>query len=324
MAIEAPPGNGVSTTLSSAITSTSATTCVLTSAAAFTNAQYHCLITDGTNYEIVEATGLSGSTLTIVRSAELWNGASTAFTFAVGSSVTIVTSLQSVLNLMAAAPIVNATSSSAAPSMSSADGLLVVTKSGGGVGDALQIKDSGTSDAKSLRMDAANNLQIMSNAFTPIFVVADSGVLTAYGALAMGSNKITGLTNGSGAQDAAAFGQVPVPANGYGITGNTGATPTPAVGLTNQSSFIGSPVTLTAATPSNVTSLSLAAGTWLLMGQAAIDNTTAATNAVGTLGIGTTTASFTGALTGAEIILGGATAGTAHFASLACSCGVVV
>src|ERR1017187_1846153 len=101
MAIESPPGNGVSTTLSSAITSTSATTCVLTSAAAFTNAQYHCLITDGKNYEMVEVTGLSGSTLTIVRGAELWNGASTSFTFAIGSTVTIVTSLQSVENLAA-------------------------------------------------------------------------------------------------------------------------------------------------------------------------------------------------------------------------------
>src|ERR1035438_1660798 len=183
MAIESPPGNGVSTTLSSAITSTSATTCVLTSAAAFTNAQYHCLITDGTNYEIVQATALSGTTLTIGRAAETWGGSATAYTFAIGSTIAIVTSVQSVMNL-------------AAQSMT--------------------------------------------------------------------------------------------PANGYGITGNTGATPTPAVGLTNQSSFIGSPVTLTAATPSNVTSLSLAAGTWLLMGQAAIDNTTAATNAVGTLGIGTT------------------------------------
>src|ERR1035438_6889372 len=101
MAIESPPGNGVSTTLSSAITSTSATTCVLASAAAFTNAQYHCLITDGTNYEIVAATGLSGSTLTIVRGAELWNGASTAYTFAIGSTIAIVTSVQSVMNLAA-------------------------------------------------------------------------------------------------------------------------------------------------------------------------------------------------------------------------------
>jgi hypothetical protein len=116
----------------------------------------------------------------------------------------------------------------------------------------------------------------------------------------------------------------PVPANGYGITGNTGATPTPAVILTSASSFIGAPVTITGITPVNVTSLSLAAGTWLLMGQALIDNTVAATPITAALGIGTTTASFAGALTGAETLLGGATAVTAHFASIACSCVVVV
>ena len=81
MAVEAPV-NGVSTTLASAITTTGATTCSLTSATGFTNAQYHCLITDGVNYEIVTATGLSGTTLTIVRGSEAWNGASTAYTFA--------------------------------------------------------------------------------------------------------------------------------------------------------------------------------------------------------------------------------------------------
>jgi hypothetical protein len=197
---------------------------------------------------------------------------------------------------MAAAPIVNATSSSAAPSMSSADGLLVVTKSGGSVGDALQIKDSGTSDAKSLRMDAANNLQIMSNAFTPIFVVADSGALTAYGALAMGSNKITGLTNGSGAQDAAAFGQVPVPANGYGITGNTGATPTPAVGLTTSLAVLASNTAIPASIV-NLASLSLGAGTWLVLAGVMVANAgTVTTPDFVSAWVGTSASAVTGAL----------------------------
>jgi hypothetical protein len=115
-----------------------------------------------------------------------------------------------------------------------------------------------------------------------------------------------------------------IPANGYGITGNTGLTPTPAVTLTSASSFIGGPVTITGATPVNVTSLALAVGTWLLMGQATIDNTVAAVPIVAALGIGATTASFTGALTGAEILLGGSTAVTAHFASISCSCVIVV
>lgn len=40
---------------------------------------------------------------------------------------------------------------------------------------------------------------------------------TMSGAIAMGSNKVTGLTNGSGAQDAAAFGQIPVPSQSNGL-----------------------------------------------------------------------------------------------------------
>jgi hypothetical protein len=157
------PANGVATTLASAISSTSATTCSLTSATGFTNAQYHCLIVDPTktNFELVEATGLSGTTLTIVRAAESWNGSATAYTFASGSTIAIVTSVQSVINL-------------AAQSMT--------------------------------------------------------------------------------------------PANGYGITGNTGLTPTPAVGLTSAAGTITSGVVLPHA--GTVTKImdtaSLGVGTWLL------------------------------------------------------------
>ena len=100
MGTEAPPGNGCATTLASDILYTDAT-CDLVDVTAFSDAQYHCLITDGTNFEIVEATGLSGSTLSINRAAENWNGASTAYGFAAGSTITVVTSLQTVLNLIA-------------------------------------------------------------------------------------------------------------------------------------------------------------------------------------------------------------------------------
>lgn len=94
------PANGAQTTISSSITS-SATTCALTTATAFLNGQYRCLITDGTNYEIVLATALSGSTLTIVRAAETWNGAATAYGFAGGSTITCVLTVQSAVNLTA-------------------------------------------------------------------------------------------------------------------------------------------------------------------------------------------------------------------------------
>jgi hypothetical protein len=76
------------------------------------------------------------------------------------------------------------------------------------------------------------------------------------------SKKIINLANGSAAQDAAAFGQIPVPANGYGITGNTGLTPTPAVALATVAATLASNTALSSGTTSLVTSPSLAVGTW--------------------------------------------------------------
>lgn len=102
MAAESP-ANGVSTTLSAAITNT-ATTCSLTSATGFTNAQYHCLISDGTNNEIVTVTALSGTTLTITRASETWGGSATAYAFSSGAKITIVATVQSVQNLINQTP----------------------------------------------------------------------------------------------------------------------------------------------------------------------------------------------------------------------------
>ena len=96
------PVNGVATTLNGAITS-GATSLTLTSATGFTNAQYHCLITDGTNYEIVLATALSGTTLTITRAVEAYNGVTTAYGFASGSAISVIASVASVNNLITAA-----------------------------------------------------------------------------------------------------------------------------------------------------------------------------------------------------------------------------
>ncbi len=98
MAVEAPV-NGVGTTLASSITST-ATSLSLTSATGFTNAQYHVLLTDGTNYEIALATALSSTTMTVTRAVEAYNGVTTAFAFASGSTVTVVPTIQSVTNLV--------------------------------------------------------------------------------------------------------------------------------------------------------------------------------------------------------------------------------
>ncbi len=98
MATESP-ANGVSTTLSAAITNT-ATSLSLASATGFPNGQYACLLDDGTNRELVEASALSGTTLTVARASEAWAGAATAYAFGIGTKVTIVTSVQSVIRLI--------------------------------------------------------------------------------------------------------------------------------------------------------------------------------------------------------------------------------
>ena len=103
MATESP-ANGVSTTLAAAITNT-ATALSLTSATGFPNGQYTCLLSDGTNAELVEASALSGTTLTVARASEAWGGAATAYAFGIGTKVTIVTSVGSVSNLIATATL---------------------------------------------------------------------------------------------------------------------------------------------------------------------------------------------------------------------------
>ena len=102
------PVNGVGTTLASSITNV-ATTVSLASATGFTNAQYHCLISDGTNYEIVLATALSGTTLTITRAVESYNGVQTAFSFAAGSTINVVPSVASVVGLIEGQPYLTVT-----------------------------------------------------------------------------------------------------------------------------------------------------------------------------------------------------------------------
>ena len=102
------PVNGVGTTLASACLSTD-TTLSLTSATGFTNAQYHCLISDGTNYEIVLATALSSTTLTVTRAVEAYNGITTAFAFASGSTINVVPTVASVVGLIEGQPYLTAT-----------------------------------------------------------------------------------------------------------------------------------------------------------------------------------------------------------------------
>ena len=82
--------NNASTTLSAAITSTTATTFTVTSAAAFptlsTSGYFYCTLLDGANIpEIVKVTGVSGTTFTCTRGADN----TTARTFTSGATVSL-------------------------------------------------------------------------------------------------------------------------------------------------------------------------------------------------------------------------------------------
>jgi len=106
---------------------------------------------------------------------------------------------------------------------------------------------------------------------------------TMSGAIAMGSNKITGLTNGSGAQDGAAFGQVPVVAttvtgpDAYGAaavvgTGTKwspndhshGLPAAPAASLTSASGVLGVNVSPATSNTKIMDTASLGTGTWFI------------------------------------------------------------
>lgn len=103
------------------------------------------------------------------------------------------------------------------------------------------------------------------------------------------AKKITGLANGTASTDAAAFGQIPVASNGYGITGNTGATPAPAVALTTASNYLSGDVSMpTGNTYVDGPTLTLAAGTWLLTGQVMVTRAGGGTNVTAKLWDGTT------------------------------------
>lgn len=128
-------------------------------------------------------------------------------------------------------------------------------------------------------------------------------------AVAMNAQKITGLANGSASTDGAAFGQIPVPANGYGITGNTGATPTPAVALTTDAKAMAADTTLGTASGlvTVLTSNSLAIGTWLVVARFFSDPQTGFSSQVQlTAVVNSATATFAGQTYDSYAILSGA------------------
>ena len=133
---------------------------------------------------------------------------------------------------------------------------------------------------------------------------------------AAGPNTLTRVGIGTSTQVLGVSAGLPAwetPANGYGIAGFAANPMTPAVSLTTLESYISSPVSLSANTPAAVTSVSLAAGTWLVVARCMITQGNATTTV--DAWIGTTSASVTGALAVASgVILNNASGGAAYLA----------
>jgi hypothetical protein len=131
------------------------TAITLSNAAAFSNAQYHLMVTDGVNVEVMMATALAGDVLSVVRGAELWNGSAESYAFGSGATVKIVTSLQSVLNLITqsvatetaraeGAEATNATAISTETTRAEAAEALKLPLAGGAVAGALVVEYGST------------------------------------------------------------------------------------------------------------------------------------------------------------------------------------
>jgi hypothetical protein len=180
-------------------------------------------------------------------------------------------------------------------------GAKVNVKPGGGSGTVSQVQSGDATVSVTGGAGPTVNLSVATVLLGYLKLIG--GSMT--GAIAMGANKITGLANGSASTDAAAFGQIPVPANGYGIGGNTGLTPTPAVALATGESYIAGTVTLTTGnTIYNVTSVALAAGTWLITGRLSIQNANTSFNINVDAWLGANSASASGAYAGATATTG--------------------
>ena len=152
--------------------------------------------------------------------------------------------------------------------------------------------------------------------------LTQNGPLTISGQISMNSNKITSLSNGSLSNDAAAFGQVPVSSNGYGITGNTGLTPTPSVSLSHVtgSAFSGSSMSSSLTVLSSLTIPST--GVWVVVSNIGVYNNTvvSAQTALTTL-IGTSPSPPTGALIYGGQLIPAISAGTYRISAAATTVG---
>jgi hypothetical protein len=122
---------------------------------------------------------------------------------------------------------------------------------------------------------ATNTTQLATTAFVQTATALDLPLAggTMSGAIAMGSNKITGLTNGSGAQDAAAFGQLPTLSS---LGANPETVTTATVTTTATLALGGNVLTLTSGSNLTLTMPAAAAGAfcWVKIIQPASGTTT--------------------------------------------------
>ena len=308
MATESP-ANGVSTTLAAAITNT-ATALSLASATGFPNGQYTCLLSDGTNAELVEASALAGATLTVARATETWAGSATAYAFGIGTKVTIVTSVQSVKNLItsyagglsnyapsgltgATAPsrYVGATTGGAPVSGTWAVGDFVIDQSGqiwicttaGTPGTWTKAGGGATLPTGVLAYvanDGSNNVSVVEVATNQVIYTIPVGTgpfdvaVTPDGSLVYvandSSNNVSVIATASNTVTAT----VTVGSNPFGVAVASSNIAASSAVVTSQGASLATAVTLTASATTTVMSLTLAPGTWVVVSQ--VDLLTAA------------------------------------------------
>ena len=134
----------------------------------------------------------------------------------------------------------------------------VVPPQGTGTGTISDITSTGGTITITGATGPTTNIEVTTLAG---YLALAGGTMT--GVIAMGAHKITGVANGTASTDVAAFGQIPMPANGYGIIHNSGLSPTPAVALTSAAASLGADVSLPQNTLTTIiTTVALAVGTW--------------------------------------------------------------